>query len=299
MSTPETSGTPAFATTPAAPAAPAPPKEKKAPDEVTVISHSMLLYWWPVWLCGFIMAGITWYDGWLLANVPPGTLPTTKQEVRLPDGDKGEREILIAPKDTQLERAKPDDAEPDLPHVRISRSHALGVIFFTVLLVVIFITNVPLRGMWSVFVIILAALVSLILHLAGVWNEIIERVSLFDVRVNLGGYMFFSIGLFILWFAVVVFFDRRIYIVFSPRSFRVCTEIGQGEKVFDTVGMKLERRQADLFRHYVLGLGAGDLVVKTFGAAHEQFDLDNVLWISSKIHKIEEMLREKGGLDGK
>jgi hypothetical protein len=264
----------------------------------------MLLYWWPVWLCGFIMAAITWFDGWLLANVPPESVACPPQKVQVWVEKKQkfefqERELIIAPEGTKLERSKPGDETPETPKIRISRSHTLGVIFFTVLLVVVFITNVPLRGMWSILVIVLVALISLILHLAGLWNEIIEHVSLFDVRINLGGYMFVSTALFILWFVVVVFFDRRIYIVFTPRSFRVCTEIGQGEKVFDTVGMKLERRQADLFRHYVLGLGSGDLVVKTFGASHEQFDLDNVLWISSKIHKIEELLREKGGPETK
>jgi hypothetical protein len=276
---------PASPTPPAQGPTPATPAKPKGPEEVTVISHSMLLYWWPVWLCGFIMAGITLADSWLLANVPPGS----KVDAVTINGKK--MEAVVTPLEVKEGQKNFEIKEPK---IRMSRSKTLGVIFFTVLMVVIFITNVPLRGMWSVFLIILVALISLILHLAGLWNEIVETVSLFDVRINFGGYVFISTALFILWLFVVVFFDRRIYIVFSPHSFRVCTQIGEGEKVYDTVGMKLERQPADLFRHYVLGLGSGDLVVKTFGAANEHFDLDNVLWISSKIHRIEEMLREKG-----
>jgi hypothetical protein len=246
----------------------------------------MLLYWWPVWVCGFIMAGITLADSWLLANVPPDS----KVEAVTVDGKKVE--AVVTKLDVKDGQKRYDIAEPK---IRMSRNKALGVIFFTVLMLVIFITNVPLRGMWSIFVIILVALLSLILHLAGLWNEIVEQVSGLDVRINFGGYMFISIALFILWFVVVVFFDRRIYIVFTPRSFRVCTQIGEGEKVFDTVGMKLERQPADLFRHYVLGLGSGDLIVKTFGASHEHFEMDNVMWINSKVQRIEDMLREHGG----
>ena len=31
--------------------------------EVVVVSHSGLLYWWPVWVVGYIMAAITWANG--------------------------------------------------------------------------------------------------------------------------------------------------------------------------------------------------------------------------------------------
>ena len=33
------------------------------PLEVKVYQHSMLFYWWPVWLLGFVMAAITWVGG--------------------------------------------------------------------------------------------------------------------------------------------------------------------------------------------------------------------------------------------
>jgi hypothetical protein len=38
-----------------------------------VISHTTLIYWWPVWLLGFILAGLTYADGTRLAVLPSDT----------------------------------------------------------------------------------------------------------------------------------------------------------------------------------------------------------------------------------
>src|SRR5438477_8301064 len=60
----------------AAPAGiPTPPKR-----EITLISHSMLFYWWPIWVLGFIMALITYFDKTRLAVVPPDSKLTVKAE---------------------------------------------------------------------------------------------------------------------------------------------------------------------------------------------------------------------------
>jgi hypothetical protein len=258
---------------------------------VKVISHSPLLYWWPVWACGFIMAALTWIDGSVMATVPDGT--TYRQEVISTTNSKGdkvrENRWILDTKRTPGEK----DEQPNDPRLHVARNKSLGVIFFTVLLLVVFITNVPLRGMWSILIVVLVVLISLILHLAGWWARIVDTLTLLDVRINMGGYLFVSIALCALWALTVMVFDRRIYIVFTPGQFRVCTEIGGGEKVYDTMGMKLEKQQSDLFRHYVLGLGAGDLTVKTAGATQEHFDLHNVLWINSKVQKIEDMLQKR------
>ena len=266
------------------------------PDEVTVISHTTIVYWWPVWACGFIMAIVTYLDGRLMATVPKGTVAARKEVEVAVGKDKTEkqtREILIAPENRKLERSTDGGDTPKDPTIHMARSRSLGVIFFTVLLLVVFITNVPLRGMWSFLIIIMIVLLSLILHLAGWWGRIAENFSLLDVRINMGGYLFVSIVLLVIWSLAVFIFDKRTYIVFTPGQFRVCTEIGAGEKVYDTMGMKMEKHQSDLFRHLFLGLGAGDLTVKTSGATNEHFDLHNVLWISHKVHRIEEMLQKK------
>jgi hypothetical protein len=57
--------------------------------------------------------------------------------------------------------------------------------------------------------------------------------------------------------------------------------------------MTLEKQRSDLFRHWLLGLGSGDLIVRTSGAQAHQFDMPNVLFIGRKVHEIEDLLREK------
>jgi hypothetical protein len=39
-----------------------PPVEKTRPSEVIVFSHSWVVYWWPVWAVGYLMALLTWLD---------------------------------------------------------------------------------------------------------------------------------------------------------------------------------------------------------------------------------------------
>ena len=88
-------------------------------------------------------------------------------------------------------------------------------------------------------------------------------------------------------------FDRQIYITFEPGQMKVVEEVGGGEKSYDTAGMSIEKHRDDLFRHWVLGLGSGDLTVRTSGATPHQFTLNNVLFISAKLQQIEMMQREK------
>lgn len=175
----------------------------------------------------------------------------------------------------------------------MSSSKNYGVIFCVTLLICIVITNVPLRGMWSLVAIIFIIMLSLIFALFDLWERIFFYLDLLDVRINMGGYLLISGSLFILWLVVLLVFDQQIYIVFTPGQFKVRTEIGGGEKVYDVVGMKLERQRSDLFRHMILGLGSGDLIVKTAGASSEHFDLPNVLFISKKVQMIEDMLQKR------
>jgi len=54
----------------------------------------------------------------------------------------------------------------------------------------------------------------------------------------------------------------------------------------------LEKQRSDLFRHWILGLGSGDLIVKTTGAQAHHFEMPNVLFVSSKMQRIEDMIRK-------
>jgi hypothetical protein len=290
MSTaPQPPGTP-----PPAGAATLPPTGTTDRQEVTVVSHSNLFYWWPVWAVAFLMAMLTRLDGYLMVTVPPGTKAQVAEKPT-------EREAWVLPEGARVTRVNPADekSSPREPFVHMARRKSYGVIFCITLLIVVVITNVPLRGMWSVVVILTIIMLSVIFALAGWWERIFSAINLLDIRINMGGYLFIGIFLFAIWLITMLAFDRQIYIVFTPGQFKVCTEIGGGEKVYDTIGLTLERQRSDLFRHLILGLGSGDLVVKTSGAQAHHFDLPNVLFISKKVQMIEDLLQKKKVLESR
>jgi hypothetical protein len=271
-------------------AAAAPPA---APQEVVVVSHSTLFYWWPVWAVGYIMALITLVNHELMATVPPKTLLASrakgaivyevgrdKTATKALDGE----DVLVAPdKSVTIEQ----------PYLQMTPNKSLGVVYAIVLLLVITITTVPLRGLWSVIVIIVIIMVSIIFALLGVWEDILRALSFLDIRINLGGYLFISTVLLGIWLFVFFFFDRQIYMVFTPGNLRVQLAIGDGETNHDTTGMTVQKQRSDLFRHWILGLGSGDLIVTTGAGQSHHFDLPNVLSIGRRVREIEELTRTR------
>jgi hypothetical protein len=287
----------------------APPVHKPAEDEaeIRIVSHSNLFYWWPVWAVGFLMAVLTMIDGHRMAVVPEGTTAHRALDVQTTAEGKPEKhEVLVVPRDDKNPKHLPakdptakDTGEPAQPELHMAHTGTYGVIFLITLLLVIVITNVPLRGMWSVVVIITIILLSIIFGLAGWWDRIIHTLELLDIRINMAGYLFVSGVLFVVWLVTFVFFDQQMYIVFTPGQLKVRTEIGGGEKAYDTTGMTVEKQRSDLFRHWILGLGSGDLVVNTVGAHVQHIDMPNVLFIGKKVQAIEDMLREKAVVKGR
>jgi hypothetical protein len=278
-----------------------PVKLPAPPGEIKIISHSTLFYWWPVWAAGFIMAGLTALEGTRMTAVhyskkaslhsarfaqgAKGTLEYKEQQEDQNASTKYEvkdQDVLIAPEDSK---------HLDKPGVMVAPSKNLGVFFTLILLLVIVITNIPLRGLWSVMVIVLIVLVVIILALLRVWNDILNYVGFLDIRINLAGYLTISVVLFTIWCIVVFLFDKQLYVIFQPGQLRVRLEIGEGETIYDAAGMTSQKQRSDLFRHWILGLGSGDLIVRTSGAQAHQFDLPNVLFLGRKLKEIEELQR--------
>jgi hypothetical protein len=269
--------------------------------EIKIVSHSNLFYWWPVWAVGYLLALMTLFDGHVMAVVPQGTV--AMREVYVKENDQFVRhEGLVVKnqdgkKKNQLQPV--EEAEPENPRLHIAQRGSYGVLFATVLLLVIVITNVPLRGLWSFVIIIFVVMLSIIFALSGLWDSILRTISLLDIRINMAGYALISTVLFIIWLVTFTLFDQQLYMIFTPGQLKVRTEIGGGEKAFDTAGMTVEKQRSDLFRHWVLGLGSGDLIVNTSGANAHHFDLANVLFVGRKVQQIEDMLREKAVVKGR
>lgn len=281
------------------------PERGTGSGEIIIISHSNLFYWWPVWAVGFLMALLTFIDGHRMIlvpadaearrdwSVPPGAgqPPVLREGVLLQVDANGKSKGNLMPD-------KPDQPggvlpKPNDPKLHMAASPGYAVVWATVLLVVIFITNVPLRGLWSALVIALIVLVAVLFAYLEWWTTIFNWISLLDIRINMGGYLFVSLILFGMWLIVMMFFDQQIYMIFTPRQLKVCTEVGGGEVAIDTQGMMIEKHRDDLFRHWILGLGSGDLTVKTSGANPQVFHLHNVLFIGRKLQMIEALQKEQ------
>jgi hypothetical protein len=272
-------------------AEPASPSIPAQSQEVKVVSHSGLFYWWPVWAFGFLFAMLSYASGARLAVVPEGT--------RVAAHDERHYDLALThPPSRSLDKAvKAGPDQPAFP-LHIAQNPNYGVLFFVVILLVIFITNVPLRGLWSVLAIMLIVLVATLLALFDAWEPILEALGRLHIYITVAGYMFMSVVLFLLWLVVLLFFDPRRYMVFSPGQLRVHQDIGGGEQVYDTSGLTFRKRRSDLFRHWVLGLGSGDLVVNIGGAQPQHFEVLNVLFVGQKEQQIAEVMKTRPVVPG-
>src|SRR5437588_31842 len=89
---------------------------------------------------------------------------------------------------------------------------AVGFLLFVgVLLLVIVITNVPLRGLWSVVVIVLLVLGVVIISLIqDAWASIFHWFGLLDIHINAAGFLAVALVLFAIWAITVFWFDQQI-----------------------------------------------------------------------------------------
>ena len=269
---------------------PAPPTLDHRPQEVVVISHSPLFYWWPVWAVGFLMAVLTYLYGHQVAFVPAGTVAERGRQV---EGFDGPRDVLVAPAGRPLPAAASDPDELKQPRLRMAASNDLGIIWALTLCLVIVVTTVPLRGLWSFMVIMALIFGAILLAILGWWDPILRAIRVIDVHITGISYLSISLFLFVVWLIAFLFFDRLTYMVFTRGQLRVRMAVGQGETVFDTRGMVVERHRDDLFRHWLLGFGSGDLTVRTGGSNSQQLELPNVLGIGGKLNLIHTMLQER------
>jgi hypothetical protein len=275
------------------PTPPAPAVGRPIPQEIKVVAHSSLLYWWPVWFFGLLFTLWTYADNHRLAIIGHESKIVKEVDANGKDHYKilveGDSERLIA----ESVAVKANDTSYLVPRTRVSPRTWMGPMFFLILFLVIMITNVPLRGLWSLVTIISIVLLALILSLMERWDDLLKAMGDLHIYMNMAGYLTISVALFIAWVVAVWVFDRRTYIIFSPGQVKVCEEIGGREKVYDTTNMTLEKRRDDWFRHIILGFGTGDLNVRAGGADRHEIVLPNVAFIGFKIEAIESMLRAR------
>lgn len=267
------------------------PAEVAVPDEqIRVFGHTNLVYWWPVWLLGFVFAFLTWMDGHRMAVVPEGT---HVEKAKTIPGESGPRDVLVAPPGKELPTQPKATEESSSPTMLVARNNTYGVIFVMTILIVVVFTNLTVRGLASIIVIGALIILTLVLLQFGLWDDIFHWVGGLDIRLNAGGYLAVAVPLFLVWVFATFVYDRYVYLIFTRGQIRLRQDIGDGEVAVDTHAVVLEKKRDDLFRHWVLGLGSGDLHVKTGGPANLEFDLNNVLFVGSRLGRIQELIRER------
>jgi len=216
---------------------------------VIIYSHSNFFYWWPVWVCGYVMA--------FLSRFGTGAVQVE-----------------------QLGR------QPEW----FNTSKDLGVIFTLVLFLVMLITNVLVRGKSSIVVILSVVLAVVLVLYFGWWDRLADLFDQLSIHMNMGFYVCFSTLVFVVWFLLTFVHDRLSYWRVTPGQITHDYIIGGSARSYDTRGMVFEKYRNDLFRHWILGLGSGDINISTMGAKRESFSVPNVLFVDAKVAAIQRLI---------
>jgi hypothetical protein len=135
-------------------------------------------------------------------------------------------------------------------------------------------------------------LLAVIITLVKAWDDIFEKIGNLHIHINMAGYLTIGLIVFVIWAAATWIFDRRAYIIFTPGQIRYCEHVGAAVQAFSTFGVTLEKQRDDLFRHYILGFGSGDLIIKFTSGDRREIRVQNVLGIGWRIRSVEDMLRQ-------
>lgn len=270
---------------PSAPKPPAPPAPIK---ELKIYGHSSLFYWWPIWAFGYLFMAISLFSGSRLAIVDQhARYDKTKNEIRLSETAKPGTSLVLNSTITEEQGGLYSFFE------RVYPSKNLGVSFLLILILVIFITNVPLRGVTSAVAISLILVLILAIALMGWWDNILDKFGRLAIHMNAGFYGFFSTVLFIAWLMTTFIYDRMNYWRVTPGQITHEYVFGGGQTSFETEGIAFKKLRDDLFRHWILGIGSGDLILfplQAGTATREELTMHNVMFVGSKLAQVQKLI---------
>jgi len=170
----------------------------------------------------------------------------------------------------------------------------LTLMYLVIVGVVVFFTNVNLRGVWAMVFGVSALAGGLALTLLGWWDPLLEQLGDLELSVNSDFYRAMGAVLFIPWLFVVFVFDLRRYFHFQPSQITMVNEIGEGEKNFDSFGVVMEKHRDNYVQHMALGFGSGDLSIATHGGDREVMTFPNVLRINKVLKEVTKIREMRG-----
>jgi hypothetical protein len=99
--------------------------------------------------------------------------------------------------------------------------------------------------------------------------------------------------LLVVWLAAFFFFDRLSYWRVRPGQVIEERLVGGSATTYDANSLRFEKRDQGYFRHIVLGLGAGDLMLTGKDLRDGTITLPNVLFVDRKVRAIEQLIAVK------
>jgi len=169
----------------------------------------------------------------------------------------------------------------------------VGVIYTLLLLLLIVITSTNVRGMRAALIIVGMSFVTLLFAYLEWWEGILSFIGHETIYMNRGFYLFASTVLCGIWLVTVFLTDHLSFWRFRPGQITHEYLGGVVDKSYDTDNMIMSKRQDDFFRHWVIGLGSGDLHMQTMGGRGVEMNVANVLFVIGKISKIQRLIATK------
>lgn len=225
------------------------PSKTQARSEQQVIvvqQHSMILYWWPVWVFGFIFAAVSFLFG---------------EQITI-----GGQTMWFYP------------------------SRSVGVIYLTLSAIVFLKTNVVFRGVASLVVALGTIILVLLCSLFGLWDTLFSMEQHLSIHMDGGFYLIVAAFVFAAWAITIFVVDRFTHCEFRRGQLIVRNLMGGGSRTYDTRGMAVYKLQDDPLRHWILGLGTGDLHIATTGAESFTIDVRNVAFLDRKLDAIKKLI---------
>jgi hypothetical protein len=167
------------------------------------------------------------------------------------------------------------------------------VIYTLLLLLLIVITSTNVRGMRAAMVILGLSFLALLCAYLGWWEALFGIIGREYIFMNRGFYLFSSTILCVAWLITVFLVDHLSFWRFRPGQITHEYLGGIVDKSYDTDNMILSKRQDDLFRHWIIGLGSGDLHLQTMGGRGVEANVSNVLFVIGKMSKIQRLIATK------
>lgn len=247
-----------FTLTPEQKEAAAKPRPEAAPNEVRLWGHSTILYWWVVWVYGYICAAITHLYG-----------RTFDPEIS-------------------------DGVEPIL--TKVHANPWLGSSFLLLVLFIIIFSAVRVKGYIVLIAAMALIILALTADKFGIKPTRIFEFELPPVYMSFGFYIVISTVLLFFWFVAVFIMDRASYWLFKPRTAEQINFHFVDNQSFPTLMMQVRARPVDFLRK-VLGLGLARDIVLSFntGGSKVEFAIPNAWNVDRKLRQIHAMNASRQG----